>query len=426
MVLFLYRLLSAPIAGALFFVQKKWIRVGKEDPLRAQERWGKTNARRSQNHRLVWFHAASVGESVALIDVIRKLLNENSDWQVLITTFTRTSAKIMADSLPEGAVHQMVPLEHTPSIRRFLKHWQPDLVVWTESDIWPLILSEIHRKKIPTVMVNGVISERSYNRLKRFRGSIKKLLSPFETGLIKDQEALDRYRELGLANGNLRCVGSLKEATLMAEVDAPVFNQVQAAINRRPVWLAGSTHPNEFPQIVATHKILLKSYPDMLLIHAPRHPENAALVRQSSGAEGWKIAQRSLGELPSADCEVFLADTIGEMRLWHQLSPISFIGGSLSADRGHNPFEAAALGSAILYGPSVEHFGEVYQRYSLAGAAIQVSNAVDLAENIIKLQEPDYRRGFTAAASKVRFDGAGAFTKTYSFLQQRLDKFDAP
>lgn len=424
MVLFLYRLLSVPVSGVLYLVQKKWIRVGKEDPLRAQERWGRATKDRSQDQRLVWFHAASVGEAVALVDVIRQLLAENSHWRVLVTTITRTSAKIMAESLPEGAVHQMIPFEHKPSIRRFLAHWQPDLVVWTESDIWPLVLSEIHRRKIPAVMVNGVISARSYSRLKRFKGSLRRLLGPFETGLIKDDEALARYRELGLAKGDLHCVGSLKEAAVMEAVQTPVLNQLKAAINDRPVWLAGSTHPDEFSQIVAAHKALLKTHPDILLIHAPRHPENAELVRQSIKAEGWEIAQRSLGELPTERCTVFLADTIGEMGLWHRLSPVSFIGGSLSADRGHNPFEAAALGSAILYGGSVEHFEEVYQRYRAAGAAIQVADAGALAENVAKLLVPEYRRGFTNAAHKVRLKGAGAFTKTFTFLQQRLDKFD--
>jgi len=426
MVLFIYHLLSLPASGVLFFIQRKWIREKKEDPQRAKERWGKTSVNRSPDHKLVWFHAASVGESVALLDVIRKLLEENRDWRVLVTTLTRTSAKVMSESLPEGAVHQIIPFEHKPSIRRFLAHWKPDLVVWTESDIWPLILSEIHRSEIPAVMINGVISERSYTRMKRFKGSIGKLLSPFETALIKDEEALARYRSLGLAEGNLHCVGSLKEAAVMDPAASSVLDEVQAAIGDRPVWLAGSTHPDEFSQIVAAHKALLKTHPDILLIHAPRHPEDAALCIQSTIDEKWEIAQRSLGELPTATCEVFLADTIGEMGLWHRLSPISFIGGSLSADRGHNPFEAAALDSAIIYGWSVEHFKEAYQRYHAAGAAIQVRDAAGLAENVRKLLAPDYRRSFTSAAQKVRLEGAVAFTKTYDFLQQRLDRFDEP
>ena len=426
MVLFLYQLLSVQTAVILYFIQKRWIRNGKEDRQRAPERWGKTDRSRDYSRRLVWFHAASVGESVALLDVIRKILAENGEWRVMVTTLTRTSAKIMADTLPEGAVHQMIPFEHKPSIRRFLAHWQPDLVVWTESDIWPLMLSEIHRQKIPAVMVNGVISERSYSRLKRLKGSIETLLSPFETGLIKDEDALNRYRALGLAKGKLHCVGSLKEAAVMDAVDTSIKNQVLAAINGRDVWLAASTHPSEFTQIMAAHKTLLKTHPGILLIHAPRHPENSVLFAELARVEGWNVAQRSSGALPTNDCEVFLADTIGEMGLWHSVSPISFIGGSLSADRGHNPFEAAAHGSAILFGWSVEHFEDVYQKYEAAGAAIQVTDAQSLAEKIRILLVPENRQNIVGAAARVRREGAGAFKKTYDFLQQRLSQFDAP
>lgn len=420
MALFLYRLLSVPVSGIFYILQRRWIAAGKEDPTRAPERWGRTDAQRDTARRLVWFHAASVGESVALLDVIRRILAENPGWQVLVTTVTRSSADIMAKSLPVGAIHQLLPFEYRPAVRRFLKHWKPDLVVWTESDLWPINISEIHAQKIPSVLINGVMSEKSYLRLKRAQKSIVNLLAPFEAALTKDNETLERYRDLGLANGNITCVGSLKEAAGMEGYDAAHLEEFQHAIKGRPVWLAASTHPGEFDQIATAHATLLTDHPALLLIHAPRHPQDAALIEQSCGARGWKVAHRSKAELPGKDCAVFIADTIGEMGLWHRAAPISFIGGSLSADMGHNPFEAAALGSAILYGWSVEHFGEAYGRYAAAGGAMQVQNAAELAKSVAKLMDPAIQKPMTIAAKQARHEGAAALSKTYDFLQQRL------
>ncbi|NOX39402.1 MAG: 3-deoxy-D-manno-octulosonic acid transferase [Alphaproteobacteria bacterium] len=391
------------------------LEIGKEDPTRIDERRGIAQTERPDGS-LVWFHAASVGESLSILELIRRLGDLRGDLHFLITTGTLTSAKMIAQRLPDNSTHQFVPVDARRYIRKFLTHWRPDLAVWTESELWPALMHETAAECVPMVLINARISRATYTRWRWFPGIAKSLLRRFDYILAQDQATAKYLRRLGMPTAKTEVIGTLKEgsAALPHQEDERVrFAKYLAG---RPVWLAASTHEGEDELVAAAHKKASRAAQRLLLIIAPRHPDRGPGIEKMLRKDGWKIAVRSKGEIPEASTQIYLADTLGEMGLWYRIAPVSFLGGSLVDVGGHNPFEPAALGSAIIHGPYVHKVADIYARLAAAGATVEVKSVGELVSAIGQVLSPDKAASMAHAAWEVSSSGAEVTDRALDLL----------
>jgi 3-deoxy-D-manno-octulosonic-acid transferase len=418
----LYRAWSGRSARS--FAEGKLIQraaAGKEDPARLDERRGNAGLPRPAGP-LIWFHAASVGESLALLELIRLLLEERPDLSILVTTGTVTSAAVMGDRLPTGALHQYVPLDARAFVHRFLDHWRPDVAVWTESELWPALICETHDRGIPMLLLNARMSKASHDRWRYLRGMARSLLSRFRMAMVQDDLSAIYLRRLGMPMDRMMVTGTLKEGAAALPVDTRLLDVMRAVIGNRPVWVAASTHPGEERKVLAAHRIAMRTNPRLLLILVPRHPARGDEIATLLADDGWAFTRRSAEEIPEAEAPVYLADTMGELGLWYRLASVSFVGGSWEPIGGHNPFEPAALGSAILHGPYVSNFVDIYQRLTDARAARLVGSPQALAEAVDELLSPDRAAIMAHAAWEVVSAGADVTDKAKAILLETLDE----
>jgi 3-deoxy-D-manno-octulosonic-acid transferase len=393
---------------------------GKEDGARIEERRGIASQPKPEGP-LIWLHAASVGESISLLELLRRMSEERPELRFLVTTGTITSAQVMAARLPDTAIHQYVPLDALVFIRRFLDHWKPDLAVWTESEFWPAMMSETAKREIPMVLINARISKGSYDKWRFLRGMAKSLLRRFDYAQAQDEVSAGLLRRLGMPSWRMTVTGTLKEGAAALPCIESDRADFAARLSGRPVWVAASTHEGEERQVLTAHRLVMRSNPRLLLILVPRHPHRAAAVAELLAEDDWIFSRRSEDALPDSEDQVYLADTLGELGLWYRVSPISFVGGSLEPFGGHNPFEPAALGSAILHGPFVSNFTDIFLRLTEAGASRLITSATDLAAAVDDLQNPERAATMAHAAWEVCSAGAEVTDRTMEMLLEHLD-----
>jgi len=421
LVLSAYLLFARNASGIAWRTLNKRLARGKEDADRLGERMGVAGLPRPDG-RLMWIHAASVGESLSILELARRLLDERPDLHCVITTGTVTSAKALEGRMPARMVHQYIPLDVVPAVDGFLDHWKPDLAVWTESELWPALLDGVGRRGIPLVLVNARMSEKSYKRWRWWRGTAAAILGNFDYAMAQD-EATARYLQgLGMPADKVEIAGSLKEGSAPLPHDERMRKAFARAISGRAVWLAASTHPGEEAVVSAAHHQARRSFPELLLILAPRHPERGDEVAQLLREDGWSVSQRSKGQEIDGRTDVYLADTIGEMGLWYRLAPVTFLGGSLETIGGHNPFEPAALGSAILHGPHVFNFADAFTRLGAADACVGVPNGAALADELEKVLRPEQAALLATAAWEASSDGADVTDRVLKVLQSHLEE----
>jgi 3-deoxy-D-manno-octulosonic-acid transferase len=375
--------LGAPIIGVYLMRRRA---EGREDTERFAERLGFAS-RPQPDGRLVWCHAASVGEAASLMSLIEKLRDIYPMTHVLVTTGTVTSAKMLEGRLPKGVLHQYVPVDRLPYVRRFLDHWQPDLVLWIESELWPNMLSEIKERGIPAVLLNGRMSEKSFYGWYKVKSWAKEILSAFVLCLAQTEEERSRFMALGAKN--TQCFGNLKYTAKPLACDEESLTALKHQLAGRLIWVMASTHRGEDEIAVAAHKQLRSRFPNLLTIIAPRHAARGGEIADKLKAENLKTARRSKGEMPAVDTQIYLADTMGELGLFYRLSAIACVGGSFVPIGGHNLIEPAQLGCAILFGPHM-YKTEMTKEFLNQQAAIQLQNGNELAFTLERLfSDPD-------------------------------------
>ncbi|MGJ8623666.1 MAG: 3-deoxy-D-manno-octulosonic acid transferase [Yoonia sp.] len=381
--------------------QRRALASGKEDPARVDERWGRTGAARPAG-RVVWFHAASVGETQSVLPLIDALVAARPDLHVLLTSTTRSSAQMLVGALPPRTIHQMAPYDTVAATRAFLDHWRPDVAVWVESELWPRMLAEAGRRNIPRLLMNARVSERTALRWQKFSKTAYSVLSQFD--LIHVQEAVtqEALTSIGVTGAHVTMTGSLKQDRPPLAADPEELSRLGAQIGSRPVWCASSTHAGEEEMVLAAHTQI-----GGLLILVPRHVERASEIAQLCQQHGLSVAQRSTGAPVTDGTAVYLADTMGELGLWYRLAPVSFIGGSLAAVGGHNPYEAAQLDTAILHGPHIGNFATIYARLDAQRAALAVDGVDDLVK-AVKGLTPAKRQQMQQSATAVLGETSGA------------------
>jgi 3-deoxy-D-manno-octulosonic-acid transferase len=416
MTLRVYRKLSAamlPLAPALI---KRRLKQGKEDPARVGERRGVSRDIRPLGP-LVWIHGASVGEVLAAAALIESLRALNI--RILLTSGTVTSAAIVAKRFPADIIHQYVPYDSPRYVARFLDHWQPSLALFVESDLWPNLILSSAARRLPMVLINGRMSQRSFPRWSRMSGTISALLGKFEVCLAQSQTDAERFAALG--SRNVVTTGNLKLDVPAPPADAAKLERLMAVTRGRPVIVAASTHPGEEEILLAAHRTLAGFFPSLLTVIVPRHPHRGEAIAQIVGLAGLSAGLRSREESPTAATDIYVADTMGELGLFYRLAPIVFMGGSLVPHGGQNPIEAVKLGASIVHGPHVFNFTDVYEALDGAGGARLAGTEETLVKQLGQLlADPAVRQRSTDAAERVVEQLGGALERTLTALEPYL------
>jgi len=387
---------------------------GKEDSARMGERLGTASAARPDG-RLVWIHGASVGESLAALPLIEKLLAE--DIRVLVTSGTVTSAAMMRARLPAGAIHQYVPLDTPRATARFLDHWRPAAGLFVESDLWPNLLLEAQRRGVKLALINARISERSAAGWRRAPQMARTLLGVFDTILAQDEDFAARFRALGAHD--VVVAGSLKADAPPLSCDENALAAMRAVIADRPLLLAAQTHPGEDETILPAHDQLRARFPDLLTIIVPRHVERGPDIAMLCGAR--PNARRAAGEPVTPKTAVYIADTMNELGLFYRLPSFCFLGGTLVPMQGHNPLEPAILNCAVLAGPSRANSARAFEAVLGAQGFGDVQTSTDIAREAERLlSDPQAARAAGIAAARGAASLSGAVEKTIRAVKNLL------
>ncbi|KQV43749.1 MULTISPECIES: lipid IV(A) 3-deoxy-D-manno-octulosonic acid transferase [unclassified Rhizobium] len=389
---------------------------GKEDPKRRQERYGHASAARPQGP-LVWFHAASVGETNAVVPLIKEVARRGVS--VVLTTGTTTSARVAVERLDPGIIHQYVPLDFKPAVSRFLDYWEPDLAVIAESEIWPMTILELGERHIPQVLVNGRLSDRTFTRWKKQLWLADALFENLALVIAQSDLDADRFRALGALP--VMVSGNLKVDTDAPPHDAEALRRYRAQIGSRKTWAAISTFEGEEAAAGIVHRAL-KERTGLLTIIVPRHPDRSDQIEAMLVAKGLTVARRTRNDPITPDTDIFLGDTIGEMGLYLRLTEVAFVGRSLFAEGGQNPLEPAMLGCAILSGGNVQNFRDTYQTLAKNGSAKIVRDVEMLAKGVnYLLVNDEMRRKMIDAGLETVHEMRGALSATIRGLEPYIN-----
>ena len=398
----LYRGLASAAAPLIRHYVGRRMRDGKEDPARLGERFGVPTQARPEG-ALVWLHAASVGESLSMLPLIERL-RARPGLAILMTTGTVTSARLLAERLPGGVIHQFVPIDRPGWVRAFLDHWRPGLVLWVESELWPTTLVELANRGIPAVLVNARLSSGSFRNWRYLPGVARQMLDAFALCLAQSEADAARLRRLGARE--VRMFGNLKHAAAALPADEAALAALRRAVAGRRVWLAASTHPGEEAMAADAHARLRQrlgnarsrqSLGDALLVIVPRHPQRGPKIARDLAAQGHDVRLGSAGEAP--DGAIHIADGLGELGVFFRLAEIAFMGGSLVPKGGQNLLEPAKLDCAIVHGPHMTNFAEIAAELAAADAAVAIAAPDELAGAVAALMDDAPRRARQAAAA---------------------------
>ncbi len=394
------------------------IKKGKEDKARLSERYGIATLQRPEG-KVIWFHCASVGETNAVLPLIRDLVQDNPALHILLTTMTRTSAELALEHLPQRAIHQYVPLDVPAYVDKFFAYWHPDMAVFVESEIWPNLLLGASAQKIPLILVNAIMSKKSFRKWRKKEHMAQNIFGRFDKVFAQSEQLALWYHRLGAKN--IETVGNLKLDAPPPPVNLGELESLKQTIGARPVLLAASTHIGEDEIIIEAHRLLLPSFPNLLTLIVPRHPERGDAIQKMADEAGYPVAMRSLQQDISPDCAVYIANTIGEMGIFYSVAKIAFIGGSLVKRGGQNPIEAIKLDTAVLTGPHYYNQNHYIPLLGI-GAVLQVENAQDIARTVKNLledetQQEKMKQKALAETKKM----CGAKEKVLNYFRQAIE-----
>ena len=399
----IYAAVLALAAPGLRFMLHRRVRRGREIAGRLDEREG-IDAMPRPAGRLVWLHAASVGESLSVLPVLAAL---PAHVTVLMTTGTVTSAAMLARRLPElglerRVLHRFVPLDVPRWVARFLDHWRPEMAAFVESEVWPNLLAGCAARGIPAVLVNARLSPASFAKWRRVPGLARGLFGGF--AWAQAQSAGDAERIMSLGGPASTLTGNLKFAAPALPADAAELARLSRCLEGRPCWVAASIHPGEDAGILHVHAHVAQRLPGLVTILVPRHPERGVQIASQNAS----VALRSRGEDVPAGGGVWVVDTLGELGLVYRLGAPVFVGRSLGASGGQNPLEPARLGCAVAVGPNTGNFSDIVAVLEQAGGLARVADVAGLADWVLAMLRDPARRAARGAAGMAASCGFAA------------------
>ncbi len=399
----LYKTISyliSPFLRAYFYSRCLY---GKDHWSDVQNHFGKPNKKRPEGE-LIWIHAASIGESTSALTYIKHLKKQNKELNVLLTTITVTSAQILESKLKniEGCIHQFVVADNPFWVRRFLDYWKPSRAFFLESEIWPNIMDELYKRKIPAFLLNARLSERSYKRWKHFENFFSSILKKFTA--ILAQSELDAQRYGDFAGANVFKIDNLKYANDPLPCNQEIFSVLKQKYANKKILVAASTHAGEEEEILKAHIELKKEF-DLITIIIPRHltrinevtklfkDYNVSYVLRSNLIQQQNTKFRDLSGIKLSDNnlsnndqtvsnlpKILCVDVFGEVGTYFRLANITFVGGSLVPIGGHNIYEPIALKKPVLFGPHMENALEVRDLILSNEIGFEVKSYIDIVD----------------------------------------------
>jgi 3-deoxy-D-manno-octulosonic-acid transferase len=376
----------------------------------------------------IWVHGVSVGEVAAAEPLVKALESALPDHEIVVTTSTQTGQAVARRKFPEKRVGYF-PVDFSWTVKRTFEAVRPSLIVLVELELWPNFLSEAKAQKVPVVVVNGRISEKSFRGYRLGRRFLP--LNDVAHYCVQTEQYAARFRNLGVPEEKITVTGSMKyDNVVIANGDAAAARGSMGLGAKDVVWIAGSTHSPEERTLVDVFARLKKTTPELRLVLAPRHNERAAEVKKTVEAAGMKPVLRSeqvrdaaSGGAPDLGVNdgVLIVDTLGELSRLYAGADFVFVGGSLIPHGGQNMLEPAALGKPVLFGPHVTNFQESAERLLQAQGAIQVRDERELEQRLRELlADPEGARALGARGLKAIEEAKGATEKTVSVLRPLL------
>lgn len=379
---------------------------------------------RRREPRPVWIHAVSVGEVRLAIRLAGELKKRRTDRRFVLTTTTTTGRTVAEKlALPDMEIFYS-PLDFWPVMRRAWRVIDPICVVLIEAEVWPNLVSEASRRRVPVVLANARLSPRSESRFRRFRSIIAPFLQKLELVCVSTAEDAERWRSLGIAADRIKIVGSIKydtpEQVIASSEPRRVLEKLGVDLNR-PIVFGGSTHRGEEEAVADAFCSLKQQFPTLFLIIAPRHVERTNEVEQQLRRRGVNVVRRSnwLNGVPKIDA--LLLDTTGELGDWYPVANAVFIGKSLTAHGGQNPVEAINAGKAVIFGPHMENFSQLADELVENGAALRIETSKQMSDAWCRLlNDSGLREQMGAAARKVILRHQGATQRTARLIEETL------
>jgi 3-deoxy-D-manno-octulosonic-acid transferase len=353
----------------------------KEDPFRFWEKFG-FYKRKRYNGKLIWFHGASVGEILSVIPLIEKLEKEKEIKQILITSNTLSSSKILSKIKLKKTIHQFFPLDTNYLTKKFLNYWNPSAAIFVDSEIWPNMLANTKERKLPLVLLNARITKKSFIRWKLFISSSKKIFQMFDVCLVSNLKSKKYLQYLGAKN--IKYIGNLK----FTESEKNVNNlniKLKKFFLKKNIWCASSTHDTEERICAETHKKLKSKFNNLLTIIIPRHINRTEQITKEIENLNLKVHKHNSTKRLSKDTDIYLVNTFGQTKSFFKICKTVFLGGSIIKHGGQNPLEAVRYGCSILHGPNVWNFDEIYSLLKKYKVSNKINNSNQLTFHVSKM-----------------------------------------
>lgn len=399
----------------------KALEDGREEPARAGERLGEATVARPDGP-LIWLAAGSTSDALVMHHLAERLLAEREDLYFLITTPDFDDTSPAEPRRGRACLHQYLPYDQPDCLNRFLDHWKPDLLIWGDVDLRQSYIETTDAAGVPMLLINAQVPDDGQARLRWFPGTARALLNRFHRILAVDSVHAGRLRRLGLPLDKTESVGALSEGMPPLPVDPAEHEYLARMGAGRPVWLAADLAADEIQAVIGAHQRASRRAHRLLLILVPADKDGGEALAEKLERDGWVTALRSTGELPEPEIQVFVADLPDEMGLWYRLAPVVFMGGTLTGHAGRNPYEAAALGSAILYGPKTGRYAAAYTRLRAGGAARRVASDEELCLAMEQLLSPELAARMARAAWEISSDGAAVSDRIMELSLDLLDQ----
>jgi 3-deoxy-D-manno-octulosonic-acid transferase len=381
--------------------------------------YGLTDRPLRPNGPLIWAHAADPDRVQALVQLAVRTQTHHPGLHMLLT---HCEPRANFENLPDFVIPEVVPRDQAGDCASFINHWQPDIGVWHTGHLRPNLITSARQARIPMFLVDGIEDGFTDKRIAWWRRKDRSALTTFQSLFVSSANAGRQLVRIGADPAKIEVSGRLQEGCAALPCNEQTRTDMAETLATRPVWLAAMIKPDEFPTVIEAHRQAIRVAHRLMLILVPHRPEDGEDMAASLAEQGLRFIRWSDGGFPEETTQVLLADIYEEMGLWYRLSPVTFMGSSLTAGHGgRDPYEPAALGSAILYGPNVGRHIQSYSRFARAGAARIVRDAPTLANAVLRLNEPDQAATMAQAAWQVATEGAEV---TDAILERLVDILD--
>tara|TARA_Y100001960_G_C14675801_1_gene828427 strand:+ start:157 stop:1422 length:1266 start_codon:yes stop_codon:yes gene_type:complete len=392
----------------------------KEDPVRFKEKLSKINTNRDKGF-LIWFHVASVGEAMSILPIIENCIEEEKIDKILLTSITLSSGKILEKRYKQNlkVIHQFLPLDISSLTNKFLEHWKPNLSVFIDSEIWPNLISQISKKKIPLILINARITTKSFKRWKLISNFAKEIFEKFDLCIASNKESENFLKILGAKN--IKNYGNLKFTKTKENSDSKLNISFLNKIKNRKIWCAASTHPSEEMLCAKSHLKIKNYFNSILTIIIPRHIDRAEKISAELSKLNLKVAFYSKLDKLDDKTDVLIIDSYGESLKFYNISKYVFVGKSLSKtlmmNSGQNPIEPARLGCKIFHGPNVSNFIEIYGYLETLGVTKKVNNSDELSLSLVEEFKKDSAKN-DEISTKIQNYGQNIFNNVIAELKK--------